>query len=222
MKPCAPRSGRLWTARNYAPGDLFRRALDAAASVAAPGVLAAAHNWVGKWHLNSERPEQARRHHGQALERFRAEGNEVGGCSGGHGCSAERGRSQVCPVLSSTSTALLQHTPGGAAPVREGRSRSATPKDPRRPRRRARTADQAVGRSRAGRSPRSGAGSARPRSTASETTSSSSSPTCAPRAEHHWSAPGTPTSPSAPSARPVEHGPCRYWPYADIGKTDWT
>lgn len=71
--------GSLWTARDYGvAGDFFRRALDVARTAPDPGVLPVALNRVGSWHLNSDRPDQARRLHEEALALYARVADEAG------------------------------------------------------------------------------------------------------------------------------------------------
>ncbi|MGH9166156.1 MAG: ATP-binding protein, partial [Acidimicrobiales bacterium] len=71
--------GSLWTARDYGrAGDFFRRGLNASRGLGEPDVTATALNRVGNWHLNSERPEQARHHHQEALDLYATTSNAAG------------------------------------------------------------------------------------------------------------------------------------------------
>ena len=63
--------GKLWAERDYdQTGEYFRQAFDLASQIGDPAILAHSLNRVGNWHINVERPQEARRHHHQALTIF--------------------------------------------------------------------------------------------------------------------------------------------------------
>lgn len=64
--------GKLWASRNYTrTGNYFTRALALARKMGDPTAVAHSLNRVGNWHLNLERPQEARHCHSEALETFR-------------------------------------------------------------------------------------------------------------------------------------------------------
>lgn len=63
--------GKLWSERDYGKtGEYFQRAFDLARQIGDPATLAHSLNRVGNWYINVERPEEARRHHHEALAIF--------------------------------------------------------------------------------------------------------------------------------------------------------
>ncbi len=63
--------GKLWAERDYGKtGEYFQRAFDLARVIGDPATLAHSLNRMGNWSINIERPEEARRHHHQALTIF--------------------------------------------------------------------------------------------------------------------------------------------------------
>ena len=63
--------GMLWTGRDYErSGAYFQRAFELARAMGHPSTLARSLNRVGNWHLNLERPQEALRHHQEALTIF--------------------------------------------------------------------------------------------------------------------------------------------------------
>ncbi|HEU5424463.1 MAG TPA: AAA family ATPase, partial [Nitrolancea sp.] len=71
--------GMLWAARNYArTGEYFQQALALARTMDAPDLTAHALNRVGNWHVNSQQPLNALRHHEEALKIFEQLGDRAG------------------------------------------------------------------------------------------------------------------------------------------------
>jgi DNA-binding CsgD family transcriptional regulator/tetratricopeptide (TPR) repeat protein len=71
--------GLLWAERDYAQaGDLYRHALELARTLGDPVMLAYSLNRLGNWHANVEQPDEALRHHHEALAIFQASGDSNG------------------------------------------------------------------------------------------------------------------------------------------------
>jgi tetratricopeptide (TPR) repeat protein len=71
--------GYTWSARDYSTaGMYFERALDLARESGDLSQLAHSLNRVGNWYTNSEEPEQALRHHQEALAAFQSQFNDRG------------------------------------------------------------------------------------------------------------------------------------------------
>lgn len=63
--------GKLWAERDYGKaGEYFQRAYDLAGTIGNPAILAHSLNRMGNWYINVERPVDAIRYHGEALEIF--------------------------------------------------------------------------------------------------------------------------------------------------------
>jgi len=63
--------GKLWAERDYGKtGEYFQQAFDLARTLGDPATLAHSLNRLGNWYINVERPQEARRHHHEALTIF--------------------------------------------------------------------------------------------------------------------------------------------------------
>ena len=71
--------GFLWAANDYMKtGDYFRHALELARTLEDPSLMAHSLNRLGNWHLNLERPHEARQCHVEALAIFERLGDKQG------------------------------------------------------------------------------------------------------------------------------------------------
>jgi len=69
--------GKLWASRDYSQSyHYYERALKLAREMDDPEILASSLNWMGNWHANAEKPEDAIAYHHEALEIIKESGKQ--------------------------------------------------------------------------------------------------------------------------------------------------